>query len=270
MRKMFIILLLFIVNETLFFNTAMADSKFIVVTTSLLNNAIHEIKPENSDLDVMVLLPPASCPGHFDLSPRVIPSLRSASMIIRHDYQGILEEKIFSINKKNLNVRIISTDSSPLIPNNYYDLVTEMSGIMLELYHDEKSVIDANVANVKKRIDKIKNDLEMVRTQLSGKPVISSIHVSELCEWLGLDVVGILKRPEETTPSDLAALCNLEACLIIGNLQEGTQTAFSLGQKMDIPVAVMSNFPNVDGFGETYIDLINENVDRLAEIWQKQ
>ena len=85
-----------------------------------------------------------------------------------------------------------------------------------------------------------------------------------------MNIVGILKRPEETTPADLAGLVNLDAHLIIGNLQEGTQTAFSLGEKMDIPVIGMSNFPGIEGYGESYLDLVNANVSRLENLWPKQ
>ncbi|MFC1539075.1 metal ABC transporter solute-binding protein, Zn/Mn family [Candidatus Latescibacterota bacterium] len=270
MRKILIIIILFIVNGALFINNAAAENQLIVVTTSLLENAIYDIKPDNAELEVIVLLPPASCPGHFDLSPRIVPSLRSASMIVRHDYQAILEEKISDLTDKSLIVRVISTESSPLIPGNYYDLVAEMSNIMIELFPQEKAAIESNVNEVKMHIQKIGNDMESARKLWAGKSVISGTHVSELCGWLGLEVVGILKRPEETTPADLAALVKLDANLIVGNLQEGTQTAFSLGQKMNIPVIEMSNFPDVTGFGKTYYDLIHENIDRLATVWQKQ
>jgi ABC-type Zn uptake system ZnuABC Zn-binding protein ZnuA len=269
-RAINIFCLLLLISMTLCITNAAGENKSIVVTTSLLKNAIDEVKPESAGIDVTVLLPPASCPGHFDLSPRIIPAIRSASMIIRHDYQDILEKKICDLTDQSLTARVISTDSSPLIPGNYRDIVAEMSDILVELYPGDKEEIEANVTAVNKQIDTFEHEIETVKLKFAGKQVICATHVSGLCAWLGLDVVGILKRPEETTPGDLTALCNLNACLIVCNLQEGTQTAFSLGQKMKIPVVVMSNFPGVRGFGRTYIELLTENTDRLYEKWQKQ
>ena len=58
--------------------------------------------------------------------------------------------------------------------------------------------------------------------------------------------------------------------MIICNLQEGSQFALSLGDRMNIPVAILSNFPGADGFGETYYHLITENMKRLEGAWQKR
>jgi zinc transport system substrate-binding protein len=249
---------------------SMAETDSIVVSTSLLSDAVEEVIPENIDLDITVLLPPASCPGHFDLSPRVVPALHAASIIVRHDYQEVIEGKIKNLTDRSLIIKVVSTEASPLIPQNFFELAAEMSQILITQYPGSKREIKTNLADLKTRIDTTEKNINTLKNKWAGEKVICATHVSELCGWLGLNCIGILKRPEETTPADLAALVRLDADLIIANLQEGDQTAISLGKKMNIPVIVMSNFPDIKGYGKSYLDLINENVSRLDNVWQKQ
>ncbi len=101
----------------------------------------------------------------------------------------------------------------------------------------------------------------------SGKPIIASDNVKEFCEWLGFDVAGVIKRPEDTTPGDIEQPMKIKADMVVANLQEGTQGAMFLGEKMKIPVAVLSNFQGANGYGLNYHQLIEENLKRLDEAW---
>lgn len=76
------------------------NGKSIVVTTSMLESAASEVLPVSQRIDIVRLLSPSSCPGHFDLSPRIVPTLHSAVMVVRHDYQDVLEQKMESIGVK--------------------------------------------------------------------------------------------------------------------------------------------------------------------------
>ena len=244
------------------------DSKTIVVSTSMLESAACEIIPASQEIKIVRLLPPSSCPGHFDLSPRIIPVLRSAVAVIRHDYQYILDEKIANMSTGDISLLEISTSGSPLIPDNYYMLTEQIGNIVSEHFTEISDEITIAQKQVKSRTDflsgKMKNRAEIWK----GKPIIASIHMKEFCEWLDFDVVGIIKRSEDMSPQDMKELIGLKVDMIVANLQEGTQGALSLGEKLFVPVAVLSNFPGVEGYGDTYYELEENNLKQLENAWQ--
>jgi zinc transport system substrate-binding protein len=250
---------------------AKADTaKSVVVTTAMLECAVREVIPPSEKIEIIRLLPPSACPGHFDLSPRIIPVLRSAVMIIRHDYQGVLDRKLSQMGAEDISLLSIPTTGSPLIPSYYYSLV-EQTGLLFAGEFPAISKETAyNTKSLKDRTDKLAESIQKRSAQWKGKPVIAAVHQKEFCEWLGFEIAGILNRPEDISPRDLEKLVGVKADIIVANLQEGMQGAISLGERMNIPVAILSNFPGADGYGTGYDDLVKQNVRRLEEAWQKR
>jgi ABC-type Fe3+-hydroxamate transport system substrate-binding protein len=99
--------------------------------------------------------------------------------------------------------------------------------------------------------------------------VIASFHQRAFAEWLGLKIIGEMRRPEDVSPRELERLMALKPEAIVANLQEGTQAAESLGQRLGVPVIVFSNFPNAEGYGRGYEGLLASNLDRLDRTWAK-
>ena len=66
----------------------------IVVTTSLLQDVVERLLPEDSGLQVFRLIPPGACPGHFDLQPSVRYPLVNARLLFRHEFQEALADKV--------------------------------------------------------------------------------------------------------------------------------------------------------------------------------
>jgi hypothetical protein len=62
----------------------------------------------------------------------------------------------------------------------------------------------------------------------------------------------------------------VDAQIVIGNLQEGPRAAQTLGTRKGLPVAVFSNFPRVEDYGAGYVELIRNNVARLEAAWAKR
>ena len=246
------------------------NTKSVVVSTSMLECAAREIMPASENIGITSILPPSSCPGHFDLSPRIIPILHSSVMVIRHDYQEMLEQKLEQLGAKNISFISVPSTGTPLIPSNYCSLVEEIGALYETFLTNRSEVISNSEKAVKSRTDMLTEKLKIRAVPWKGKPVIAATHQKEFCEWLGFEVVGELKRPEEMSIRDFEKLVALKVEMIVANLQEGIQGAVSLGERMDIPVAVLSNFPGADGFGNNYYDLIEENVRRLEEAWQKR
>jgi len=250
--------------------TAGAQQRSVVVSTSMLESSVREIIPAGASLDVVSILPPSACPGHFDLSPRVLPLLKSAALVIRHDYQGILDDKIAQLGGDVQGMSLAVTTGSPLIPHHYYLLAENVSSQIAPLVPGRSAEMTTALSALETRTDKLAADAEHAKASWQGGKIIAATNAIEYCEWLGFTVAGELKRPEDTTPQDFANLMRLDADLIVANLQEGTDSAFSLGERMGILVAVISNFRGAEGFGKTYDDLFTANLDHVRAAWLKR
>ena len=249
---------------------AVSQNRSVVVSTSMLESAVREIMPADAPLDVASILPPSACPGHFDLSPRVLPLLKSAAVVIRHDYQGVLDDKIMQLGGNVQGMHLVVTTGSPLIPHHYYLLAESMSSLLATLLPCRSAEITAAVSALESRMSGLASNAESKKAAWRGTTVIAATNAIEFCEWLGFTVAGELKRPEDTTPQDFANLVKLDADMIVANLQEGTDSALSLGKRMNLPVAVISNFPGADSFGETYDDLFSGNLESVRAAWLKR
>jgi zinc transport system substrate-binding protein len=238
-------------------------SPTVVVTTSILESAVRDAA---GPVRIVRLLPPGSCPGHFDLSPRFLPELRAAVAVVRHDYQGVLDEKIRQMGAGEVVPVAVKTPGSLLIPANYTGIVRQVSAALGGRIRG----LSADLPGVEERMKRLERELRDRPRPWEGRAALSSHNQRLFAEWLGLKVTGTLKRADDTTPADLERLMSCEAEIIVANLQEGAQAALALGERRKIPAAVFSNFPGAEGFGQTYDDLLRENVRRLEAAWAKR
>jgi len=239
----------------------------VVVTTSMLQSAAGELLYEGEEPRIVRLLPPGSCPGHFDLSPRLLTTMRSASVVVRHKYQGVLEKKVLNSGADDISIISVNDGDSLLIPGNYINLIKEIGSIIKKKFPNTKKTIITRTAEVETRIKILEEDTLKKAQKYSGTRVISAYHQKDFCKWLGMEVVGVFKRPEELTLHDIEKLMELKAQLVVGNLQEGTQAARAIGERMGLPVIIFSNFPDVPGYGRTYDELLHHNLRNLERAW---
>jgi len=77
-------------------------------------------------------------------------------------------------------------------------------------------------------------------------------------------------RPEDVTPRDLEQLLQHRPALVVGNLQEGVESAAAVADRLEVPLVIFSNFPGADGYGQGYDQLLQKNLDRLDEAWSSR
>ena len=239
----------------------------IVVTTSMLEEAVRSLGDSAAGVDVIRLIPPGSCPGHFDISPRAVPSLRAADAIVRHHYQGYLEAQVVDLGVEGVAVIVAESDGSLLVPRNYAGLVRRVADILATLLPGRGGRLAAAAEEVGLHMAELENDVRERPSPWRGTPVIASFQQAGFCRWLGLDVVAEIGRPEDVTPKGLERLMQHRPTLVIGNLQEGLQSARSVAERMAVPLAVFSNFPDAEGYGGGYDELLRGNLARLDEAW---
>lgn len=243
-----------------------SGSPAVVVTTSLLESAVRDAAGPGAAVRVVRLLPPGTCPGHFDISPHALPDLRAAAAVVRHDYQGVLDEKIRQLGAGDIVPFPVKTPGSLLVPGNYLEVVRQVSSAL----RGRIPGFPGDIAAVEERMRLLEREIRERPRPWEGRPALASHNQRLFAEWLGLRVTGVLKRPDDMTPADLERLMACEAEIVVANFQEGTQAALSIGERRRLPVAVFSNFPETEGYGRTYDDLLRENVRRLEAAWAKR
>ena len=238
----------------------------VVVTTSMLSSAVKELVASDAEVDVVSLVPPGSCPGHFDITPRVVPQLRQASLIVRHDYQRFLEERLADLGVDG-RVVVASTPGSLLIPDHYLSLVEQVRQVLASELPEMRGRFQKAVEQVSDRLRTVEQDAAAPAASWRGRKVVASVMQAELCRWLGMDVVAELPRGEDLSPRQLAQLMALDPDGVVANLQEGTRAAEVLAERLGCPLVVLSNFPDVDGYGTGWDQLFASNLQRLAMAW---
>ncbi len=238
-------------------------ARSVVVTTSLLECAVRDAAGPAGAVRIVRLLPPGSCPGHFDLSPQALPALRAAAAVVRHDYQEALDEKIRRAGAAGVVPLSVKTPGSLLIPDNYLEVVRRIASALRERLPG----FGSDIRPVEERIGRLARELRGRPRPWAGRPALASHHQKAFAEWLGLRVTGAMGRPDDMTPADFDRLMSSEAEVVVANLQEGSQAAVALAGRRGLPAAVFSNFPGAEGYGLTYDDLLRENVRRLEAAW---
>lgn len=241
----------------------------LVVTTTMLESAARELTPAIPELEVVTIIPPSGCPGHFDLSPRILPDLKRAQFVVRHDYQGVLEEKLERLGAQKIEVAIAQTHGSPLIPRHYAEIVDELARIIAARYPERRPALQKAAQDARTRVESLGRRLQSRAERLGKMPLVASRNQQDFIRWLGLTVAGELGRPEDISPREYEQLLQLKVGLVVGNLQEGTAAAHSLGEKLGVPVVVLSNFPGAQGFGSDYDALLAANLSALVQAWPK-
>jgi ABC-type Zn uptake system ZnuABC Zn-binding protein ZnuA len=247
-----------------------APTPSIVVTTSMIEEAVRELGEAAEGVEVVRLLPPGSCPGHFDLSPRAVPSLRDADAIVRHGFQGVLESKLHDAGVEGAAVVVADIAGSLLVPDNYLGLVRRMAEILGELVPERSGALTDSVDAVARRLDGLEGRIRGRPDPWQGARVIASFQQAGFSRWLGLEVLAEIGRPEDVTPRDLEQLLQFSPDLVVGNLQEGVESAAAVAERLQVPLVVFSNFPGADGYGEGYDQLLQHNLDRLDEAWMSR
>jgi zinc transport system substrate-binding protein len=242
----------------------------VAVTTSMIEAAVRELTAGlPAALEIVRLLPPGSCPGHFDLSARDLARLADARLILRHDFQTALDERLARVAGGTLRVVAVTAGGTLLRPDRFLALAEQVRAHLDAALPALAATTAANAERLQRDTAGLSQEAHERAAAWQGYPVIASVQQREFCSWLGLKVVGELPREEDLSPRDLAVLQQAEAQAVIGNLQSDTRPAKALAQRLRLPVAILSNFPDSTGYGTGFADLFRRNLDELGRACRK-
>jgi len=254
--------------------TPEATSKLKVVTsTSLIVQIVERIGGDS--VEVVNIIPPSQCPGHFDVKPGDIQKLADADLFLLHGWQGEMfsQELITSANNPDLTVVIVNASvgenvnwMAPPVQQVATDKIAaalsqvdgENSATYEKLAIEYKDRIAAKEAEIKARLAKV---------NLGAIKVMCADQQTGFVKWAGLNVVAVFGRPDTLTPQVVKELVDKgreeSVTLIIDNLQSGQDAGAGLAEELGCKRIILSNFPGGFDNTETWEKAIDRNIELI-------
>jgi zinc transport system substrate-binding protein len=252
------------------------NSKLKVVTsTSLIAQIVERIGGDK--VDVVNIIPPGQCPGHFDCTPGDIQKLADADLFLLHGWQGekFSEELIATAD----NEKLISIQVNAKVGENMNWMTPPVQSAAVDKIADALAQVDeANSGEYREAADKYKEQIAEEETEIREKlATINPGGVNALCadqqagfvDWAGFNIVDIFGRPETLTPQVVKDLVDEgragNVVLIIDNMQSGADAGAGIAEELACNRVILSNFPGGYENTSTWEDTIEYNVELLIE-----
>lgn len=238
------------------------------VTTSYLECCLKDAAGDH--FKTARLIPPGLCPGHFDVSPKMIEDIRKSSILLRFEFQDSLDDKISHLSKESLVITGIKAPEGLSIPDSYLYCLKQLEVALKMRFPEKSGEFDIHIEEAEKRLENLGEEClkKISNAGLKGEKVIASGHQAEFCGWLGLNVTAAYSGAGATTPSDLKKIIDQGkesgVSYIIANRQEGGGMAEALAQKLGAEIVVFSNFPEMSPEEDSFFELVQNNVQNLV------
>jgi zinc transport system substrate-binding protein len=247
----------------------------VVTSTSLIAQIVERVG--SGGVEVVNIIPPAQCPGHFDVKPGDIQRLADADLFLLHGWQGEMfsQDLIASANNPKLtvvkiDVKVGENDNwmTPPVQLEATDKIVaalcqvdaENSADYQELAIEYKDKVAAKEAEIK---------AELAEVGLSGVNAICADQQAGFVEWVGLNIVASYSQPDSLTPQVVRELVDTgrEAgvTLIIDNLQSGQDAGVPIATDLGCKRIILSNFPGGFDNTETWEKAIDRNIELILE-----
>ena len=248
----------------------------VVTTTSLIGSIVEKVGKDK--VEVASIIPPAQCPGQFDVKPGDIKMLSDARLFLMHGWQGELftQQLIQSANNAELQVITLNIPGNWMAPPVQAQAVGNITSALSEIDLQNASYYQSNAEAEIAVITTKGNDLvaELAPMNLSQIKVICDEQMTGFAQWAGFDFVASYPRPENITPKILHDLIDqgkqAGVTLVIGNLQSGSSdTAETIANGIGAVQVTLSNFPGGFDDTETWEKAIDTDVNLLLEALAK-
>jgi zinc transport system substrate-binding protein len=253
----------------------------IMAGNSLITDIIEDVA--NGKLNAHTLIPPGTCPGHYDVKPSDVETLANSRVLIIHNWQQNMKSitgLVEAADNPDLVIKVIDVPDMPMVPQIQAETIDKIAQILVEVDGENTTYYRQKAAERTQAIlakgDKLKDKLQ--DANVSGVQVLCVEYQAGFAEWAGFDVVTTYGRPGELSPADVEQLITeakeAGVALVIDNLQSGaTATSESMAQDIGAIQVTISNFPGGFDNTETWEKTIDKNVDLLLEAlheWEEQ
>ncbi len=265
------ILVLSLAIGTLFGGCATESSaKLKVVTsTSLIAQIVERVGGDK--VSVVNIIPPAQCPGHFDVKPGDIQKLADAKLFIIHNWQGekFSDDLIASANNNSLTTVKVEMAGNWMTPPVQRDATDKIATALAQIDPENSTAYQNAATEYKAKVtakeSEVKAKLDQVN--LSAVNVLCDEQQAGFVKWAGLNIVSTYGRPETFTPQVIKDLVDKgragNVTLVIDNMQTGGESGRSLAEGLGAKHIVLSNFPGGYENTGTWEKAIDNNIELI-------
>jgi zinc transport system substrate-binding protein len=251
-------------------STEASDKLKVVTSTSLIGQIVERVGGDK--VSVVNIIPPAQCPGHFDVKPGDIQKLADARLFLIHNWQGekFSGDLITSANNENLTTVKIEIDGNWMTPPVQREAAEKIAAALAQVDPGNSTAYQQAAAEYKAAV----TAKEAAVTQQLGKLNLGSVNV--LCDeqqagfvkWAGFNIVSTYGRPETFTPQVVKDLEDKgkdgNVTLVIDNMQTGGESGKSLAEDLGVKHIILSNFPGGYANTDTWEKAIDKNVELIV------
>ena len=242
-------------------------------------------------IDVTNIIPPAQCPGHFDVKPGDIQKLADADLFLLHGWRGekFSEELIASANNPDLTVVKIAVKGKLMTPppqleatqtlTSDYWMTPPVQLEATEMIAAALSQVDTkNSSDYQRLAAEYKEKIVAKEAEIKARLArINPANVNVMCaemlvgfvQWAGFNIVATYGRPDSLTPQVVKELVDKgregKVTLIIDNMQSGKDAGAGIAEELGSARVILSNFPGGFENTETWEKAIDYNVELLLE-----
>jgi len=243
----------------------------VVTSTSLIASLVERVG--GNEVDVVNIIPPAQCPGHFDVKPGDIQRLADAALFFLHGWQGEMfsEELIASADNPDLTVVKIDIQGNWMTPPVQLEATDKITAALCQVDAENCSVYQESATEYKEAIVAKEAEIRarLNQADLSGVNVMCADEQAGFVGWVGLNIVATYGRPESLSTQLIKELVDKgraeNVTLIIDNLQSGQDAGVPIAMDIGCQRIILSNFPGGFDNTETWEKAIDRNVELILE-----
>ena len=220
----------------------------IAVANSYLRCVVKDVC--GYQMEVMSLVPPGMCPGHFDISPSQVNQLGGCSVLLLFDFQHKIGDSLSRLKERGLKIRTVECPEGLCLPETYLTIARSVADALSKDNPAKRTEYYNRLELIKNQFDDLSAGIhkKMEQSELIGTKVVTSGHQAVFADWLGLDVVATFAGSDTETPTSINQ-CLRQAKdkavrFVIANKQEGTELATALAERLNADMVVFSNFPS--------------------------
>jgi zinc transport system substrate-binding protein len=251
----YVLSLLFLLAVTL--SSANNKLKTVCTTTDLSSIVLAIGKDE---VTVNTIIPYGMCPGHTDISPREISQVKNADLVLANGFESFLSDITAS---DELKIIKIETKKNLMVPANHIWAAKELTNILIDKKPDLKIYFMKNCYDYINEIKKIEKEILEKLNEIRGKDVVCAFMNKEFVEWLGANVIAVFPRDEDLSLKSLNDIVSNarrnNPALVIDNLQSSGKVGETIAKELDLPLVILSNFPEEDD----YLSTLKNNCSKI-------
>jgi len=246
----------------------------VVTSTSLIASLVERVGGDS--VDVVNIIPPAQCPGHFDVKPGDIQKLADADLFFLHGWQGEMFAQDVIASADNPDLTVVTVDieglgSDWMTPPGQLAATDKISDALCQVDAENCSVYRESATEYKDKIAAKQAEIEakLVQMNPSGVNVMCADMQAGFVAWTGFNIVATYGRPDSLTPKVVRELVDTgraeNVILIIDNLQSGQDAGKGIAEELGCRRIILSNFPGGFDNTETWEKAIDRNVELILE-----